>query len=73
MSSNIDDILYGMKIEQAIGRGVTPAEMMEIMTVDFLKKKSDGKKIVILTDGETSYQCLLVDTDKAQPKKKQHG
>lgn len=69
MSSRLNDVLLGTKIEQWILKGASPDEMEEMMVVEFLSNRMGKSGIVIVSDGETTFKCLP-DSISAQPKTK---
>lgn len=62
---------FDEKFDLAIRRGASPEEVMEILTIDYLKSKAqrEGRNFVKITDGETTLQILVHSKTKEQPKK----
>lgn len=61
---------FDEKFDLAIRRGASPEEVMEILTIDYLKAKAEreGRNFVKITDGETTLQILVHNKKNEQPK-----
>lgn len=59
---------YGQRVEEAVGKGVPAPEIMQMMVVDYLKELANGKPLVTISDGDTTFQCVMNNPANEHPK-----